>query len=177
MKQSGFALIEMLVVVLIIGILAGLCWPSYQFAVEKSRATEYITLGYEIARAQQRYYMANAKFTDDINDLDISYHGFREATATGGERAYVYDKKNIAVLPLNRQNEVEVKSLVTSNSERMAFRFHLGLETTFGRYKAGVVSCQVTDERGDLGRRICDTFCNGAPYDYTPQRRCIVGTF
>ena len=42
-NKKGFTLIEMLVVVLIIGILAGVALPQYTKAVEKARATEAIT--------------------------------------------------------------------------------------------------------------------------------------
>ncbi len=38
--KRGFTLIEMLVVVLIIGILAGVGWPKYTRAIEKTRTTE-----------------------------------------------------------------------------------------------------------------------------------------
>ena len=68
----GFTLIELLVVVLIIGILAAIALPQYRKAVEKSRATQALTLLDAVSRAENIYYLANGKYTTDLAALDIA---------------------------------------------------------------------------------------------------------
>lgn len=55
--MKGFALIELLVVVLIIGILAAVAFPQYQVAVEKSSATEVMVLLRSMRTAIESYPM------------------------------------------------------------------------------------------------------------------------
>lgn len=71
-RKSGFTLIELLVVVLIIGILASVALPQYEKAVEKSRATQALTLLKSVYQAQLIYKMANGTFASSFDDLDIN---------------------------------------------------------------------------------------------------------
>ncbi len=75
--MKGFTLIELLVVVLIIGILAAIAVPQYQKAVERSRATQAITLLKSVAQAAESYYLANGTEFTSFDDLavDIPWTG------------------------------------------------------------------------------------------------------
>lgn len=85
--RAGFTLIELLVVVLIAGLLAGVALPQYVKTVERSRAAEALVVGRALQDAQRRYYMANAAFSADLEELDVtvpqkSYYTFH--IGTGG---------------------------------------------------------------------------------------------
>jgi len=73
----GFTLIELLVVVLIIGILAAVAVPQYQKSVEKSKATQAITLLKSVYQAADAYYLANGTWPTsfDVLDVDIPWTG------------------------------------------------------------------------------------------------------
>ena len=74
-NKKGFTLIEMLVVVLIIGILAGIALPQYNRTVEQSYSAEALTLIKAVAQSAKLYAINRDKeFTSfDMLDIDIPW--------------------------------------------------------------------------------------------------------
>ena len=71
-KRAGFTLIELLVVVLILGILAAVALPSYRRAVATARVGTLLPLMRSISDAENRFYMANNRYSQSFSALDIS---------------------------------------------------------------------------------------------------------
>ncbi|MBR2082487.1 MAG: prepilin-type N-terminal cleavage/methylation domain-containing protein [Elusimicrobiaceae bacterium] len=69
--KQAFTLIELLVVVLIIGILAAVAVPQYRKVVYKARTVEAVNMLKAISDAQEVYWLANGKYTNNIHDLDV----------------------------------------------------------------------------------------------------------
>ena len=73
--NNAFTLIELLVVVLIIGILAAVAVPQYQYAVKKARYMQYVATAEALYKAQLAFKLANGYYTTDPSVLDVSYNG------------------------------------------------------------------------------------------------------
>ena len=84
-NKKGFTLIELLVVVLIIGILAAVALPQYFKAVEKSRATEALSIMGSIAAAMERGRLVSSenKYPTALSELDIEFSNVDGSAATG----------------------------------------------------------------------------------------------
>jgi len=88
-KHSGFTLIELMITVAIIGILAGIAYPSYSSYILKSRRADAKAGLVTLQMAQEKYRVNNASYADDATLVtpDGTYYAFAvtagSATGTG----------------------------------------------------------------------------------------------
>lgn len=71
-QNTGFTLVELLVVVIIIGILAAIALPSFLNQVARARGAEAKANVGAMNRAQQAHFLEQYKFTTNIDDLGLS---------------------------------------------------------------------------------------------------------
>ena len=69
-KSKGFTLVELLIVVIIIGILAGMMMLSTGSATAKAEATKIVSDMRNLKAAAVMYYADNSAWTTDIASLD-----------------------------------------------------------------------------------------------------------
>ena len=64
-RQSGFTLLELMIVLVIVGILASIAIPSYRDSIRKGnrRAAQAVLM--DIANRERQYFMANRTFADE----------------------------------------------------------------------------------------------------------------
>ena len=86
--ERGITLIELMVVVVIVGILASVAYPSYQDYVLRSKRTEAKALLAEIAGREERYFFDNNKYTSTFTDLGYASGG---ATSQSGLYSASFD--------------------------------------------------------------------------------------
>lgn len=70
-SPRGFTLLELLIVVVILGVLAGLAIPQYLKTVERSRGSEAFIHLDAIRMAEMTYYAQHRVYTTDFSLLDI----------------------------------------------------------------------------------------------------------
>ncbi len=75
-RQSGFTLIEVMIVVVIIGILAAIAYPSYIDYITRSGRSEGVAAIMRVANLQEQYYLDNRAYASDITKLGLSVDPF-----------------------------------------------------------------------------------------------------
>lgn len=87
-KQFGFTLIEMMVVVVIIGILASIAYPSYQNYVLRSGRTDARDALLNIAQQLERHYTQNNSYTSYTLASTSSQAGLYTISLTKAANTY-----------------------------------------------------------------------------------------
>jgi prepilin-type N-terminal cleavage/methylation domain-containing protein len=70
-KRSGFTLVELAVVIVIIGVLAAFGVPRFLKSVERSKAAEAFAYLSAVRAAQERYQARQGTYAADLTNLDI----------------------------------------------------------------------------------------------------------
>jgi len=71
--RSGFTLVELAVVIVIIGVLAAFAVPRFRASVERSKAAEAFNYLSSIQAAMERYHARQSTYAAEVNDLDIQF--------------------------------------------------------------------------------------------------------
>ena len=106
--MGGITLIELMVVIVIIGILASIAYPNYQEFSARAKRNEARAALLRLATNQERFYINNNTFTDDLTSL-----GFASTPTVETETGYY---------------EIEVTSADASNFSATATYLHGGSE-------------------------------------------------
>lgn len=61
-QSQGFTLIEVMVIVVIVGILAAVAYPTYQFAIRKAKRSEGKAALMQLMQQEERYYSQNTTY-------------------------------------------------------------------------------------------------------------------
>jgi len=70
---SGFTLVELAVVVVIIGVIASFAVPRFLNSVERAKATEAFSMLDTVHSSMERYHARQATYASTIDDLDVIF--------------------------------------------------------------------------------------------------------
>ncbi len=72
MKERGFTLTEVMIVVAIVGILSAIVIPSYNGYVQKAARTEAIAALLDGANKQEQYFVDNRKYASALSKISVN---------------------------------------------------------------------------------------------------------
>ena len=86
--QSGFTLLELMIVLVVVGILVTIAYPSFIEQIRKSRRADAITEVNQVAQAQERYRANNASYATHFIVVSGRMTGVGISTDTNAATTY-----------------------------------------------------------------------------------------
>ncbi len=102
-KQHGVTFLELLIVIVIIGILAAVAYPSYTQHVVDTKRTAAASILFQVADRQQQSFMDNKTYTADMTNLGFPANPYvigddgRPLTASDTQSVYSVALSNVGV--------------------------------------------------------------------------------
>ena len=162
--SKGFTLLELLVVVLIIGIIAAIALPQYQYTVLKSKYTTLMNIAKAVKEAQERYFMAKGQYTEYFADLDVDVPDGEEGSFTGVNNEN-YNLANYDAMFFNNGNSViilfsnQIISILLKDGDRF-MDYNLRLDYSAAMWDNKRALCAAWTKSGEQGKRLCRELSN-----------------
>ncbi len=120
---AGFTLVELMIVIVIVGILAGVAYPGYQDYVERSRRIDAKSLELLTGQRLERGYANNATYDGCVHDPLESTEGYyRASVITQSSDPTLYTVTVIALTSEPQINDTDCARFVLDQSgTRLAF--------------------------------------------------------
>lgn len=157
----GFTLIELLVVVLVIGILAAVALPQYQYAVERARLSEAFVLSKHLEEAEEVYRLANGVYTRSFEELGVQIPSGYRAIQVGERPIWIKSPFSISLL----QNVDRVLVSMAKNG-----RTYLSLTSYLDSLGGGRLCCSYAASNYEA-----DRLCKSLGAVGTGSAQCIDG--
>lgn len=90
-KQSGFTLIELMIVVAVVAILAAVTLPAYRDHVRKARRADAAALMLDIVNREEQYILDQRVYTDDPTAMSVTHDSFTCTATSCTNNFYVVD--------------------------------------------------------------------------------------
>ncbi|NMF84973.1 type IV pilin-like G/H family protein [Nodosilinea sp. P-1105] len=72
-QSQGFTLLELMIVVVILGLLSALVWPSFMRYTTRARQANALKYVGSLSRAQQYYFLEHARFASSLAELGFNH--------------------------------------------------------------------------------------------------------
>ncbi|MCG3171040.1 MAG: hypothetical protein CALGDGBN_02613 [Pseudomonadales bacterium] len=129
-RSGGFTLIEVVIVVMIVGLLAAISYPSYQDQMRKARRSDAKNALMDAVNRQEQFILDRSTYTTDMRDLGyaadpaVSDDGYYTVDAAVGACGSIVRCYTLTATPIGTKQQVSDTKCtgfsVTSNGARTA---------------------------------------------------------